>query len=445
MEIIPGKIYRAIIQGLSDTTDGKYKIHVPSLMAHDKTFKWCLAKNKVGKYGKWVDPNNKNKVYSIGNYIPLHLGMNVEVVFETTQHDSGKIIDLSYDQIPLNKDDQQTFYLFGKTKNGTQIYTDDSRNITHIQHHKGLANIIMMDDKISLSTNEVSDIGTNNFSNIELSKESIILKVGHTSLILDESGLTVQTKDNKYEFGNKEMNYKTSKYGIEADEFSIQANKIFVNGLEEVHVKSVVSRITGTQHMSVNGNIVNIDSNTNTTIQSTGIVDLKAYLNMSLFCPTNIGLTTLGMLSLDGIQTTVNGIVTTINGTTLALNAPTIFEDSQVIRGVGGASALAGSTVAAAKAVNLSMTGVDIALTTAFHFNDPFSGMVCNVMSETLPGVAQGAPNPLPILNMVPNFDYINSVVKYINVNTDTGNIGTYNTMNGLRGNYLPDVYYKGL
>ena len=50
-------------------------------------------------------------VYSIGNYIPLHIGMNVEVLFDTINHDSCRIIDICYDQTPLNKDDQQTFYL----------------------------------------------------------------------------------------------------------------------------------------------------------------------------------------------------------------------------------------------------------------------------------------------------------------------------------------------
>lgn len=442
MEIIPGKIYKALIQGLSNTTDGKYKVYIPTLMIHDDNFRWCLAKNKIGKYGKWIDPNNK-KVYSIGNYIPLSVGMNVEVIFETTHHDSCRIIDLVYDQIPLNKDDQESFYLFGKTKNGTQFYVDEARNITHIQHNKGLANIIMMDDKISISTNEVSDLGTNNFSNVEVGKESIILKVGNSSLIIDESGFTFKTKDNQWEFGSKEMTYKTSKYNIEAEEFAVQANKIFINGLEETHVKSVVTRVSGTQHMSVNGNVVNIDSNTNTTVQSTGSVNIKSNLNMAISCPTNIHLSTFGMLALDGNSTILNGITTVVNGTTLALNGATIFEDSQVIRGIGAASSMATSMVAASKALYLSMKAVDISLTTAFHFNDPFSGMACSIMSETLPGIAQGAPNQMPIVSMVPNFDYINSVVKYMNSNTDIGNIGTIDTLNGIRGNTLLNLHYK--
>lgn len=443
MDIIPEKIYKAIIVGLSDTTDGKYKVYIPSLMIHDKNFKWCLAKNMVGQYGKWVDPNNSKKVYSIGSYIPLQIGMNIEVQFDTTQFDSCRITNICYDHIPLNKDDQQSFYLFGKTKNGTQIYVDDARGITHIQHNKGLSNIILMDDKISLSTNETSDIGTNNFSNIELSKESIILKVGHTSLILDESGISFKTKDNKYEFGNKEMNFKTEKFTVSADDIIFKGKNIYCNATEEINVKSTVSRVTGGQHLSLNGNVVNIDSNTNTTLQSTGSVNIKSVLNMAISCPTNINLSTFGLLALDGSNTILNGINTVVNGATVAINGPAILEDSQVIRGVGAATSLANSLVASMKAITLSMKATDIALATAFHFNDPFSGMACNAMTEILPGVAQGAPNTLPIINMVPKFDYINSVLKYINSNTDVGNIGTYNTLNGLRGNTIPDIFFK--
>lgn len=443
MDIIPEQSYKAIIVGLSDTTDGKYKVYIPSLMMHDKNFKWCLAKNMVGSYGKWVDPNNSKICYSIGNYIPLQIGMNVEVVFQNTQFDSCRIMGLDYDQIPLNKDDQQSFYLFGKTKNGTQIYTDDARGITHVMHNKGLSNIILMDDKISLSINETSNVGTNNFANIELAKESIILRVGHTALILDESGISFKLKDNQYEFSNKEMNHKTSRYTVEADDIIFKGKKIFTNATEEVHLKSTVTRITGGQHLSLNGNVVNIDSNTNTTIQSTGSVNIKSYLNMAISCPTNISLSTIGLLSLDGTNTIVNGINTVVNGVTTAINGTTILEDSQIIRGVGAATSMANSLVASMKSINVAMLGTDISLTTALHFNDPFSGMACNAMSETLPGVAQGAPNTLPIITMVPKFDYINSVLKYINNNTDIGGYGTYNTLNGLRGNIIPDVLFK--
>lgn len=439
MTIEPNKRYTAIVQGLSEQTDGKYKIHIPELMSHDKSFRWCYARNHVSPYGKWIDPNS-NEVYSIGSYIPLQVGMNVEVAFETQSFHSGRIVGLVYTEAPLNKDDQENFYLFGKTKNGTQIYTDDSRNITHIMHNKGLSNIILMDDKISFSINEVSAVGNNNFSNIEMSKESIILKVGDTALVLDESGISFVSKDNQYNFGTKEMNFKTSKFSVEADSYEIQAGKIYLNGLEELHMKSTVSRLTGGQHLSLNGNVVNVDSNTNTTIQSSGSTNLKANINLSVSCPSTISLSTLGFLSLSGTSTVVDGINTVINGTSLALNGSVILEDSQIVRGMGVGSSMAASMVATAKSMELAMQGVDIGLTTAFHFNDPFSGMATNVMTETLPGVAQGAPNPMPNVPIIPTFDYVNSVIKYIKTNTKIGNIGTIDTMNSLRGNHFLKV-----
>lgn len=443
MEIVPNKVYRGLIQGLSDTTDGKYKIYIPTLMAHDKTFKYVMAKNCVSTYGKWMDPNTK-EVKSIGSYIPLQIGMLVHIVFDTKHYESAQIIGLVFDEIPLNKDDQENFYLFGKTKNGTQIYSDDSRNITHIMHNKGLSNIIMMDDKISLSINETSPAGNNNYSNVEVSPESIILSVGSASLKLDESGLVVTTKDNQWEFGNKEINFKTSKFNIDADDFSVSANKVFINGREENHIKGTVTRITGGQHLSLNGNVVNVEAITNATFHSAGTTTISGLTSTIISSPSHLDIKTTGLLTIDGTQIVVSGINTTLTGTTLVLNATSIFEDSQVIRGMGVASSMGSSMSGVSKGISAAMMGVNTALTTAFHFNDPFSGMACNSMSELLlPGVAQGAPTQLPIVDINPTFDYVNSTIRYMNVNTDIGNVGTVDNINSLNGNTFLNVYRK--
>ena len=442
MEITPNKVYRGLIKGLSDTTDGKYKVYIPALMSHDLTFKHVMAKNCVSTYGKWMDPNTK-EVFSIGTYIPIQNGMLVHVVFDTKDYASANIIGLVYDQIPLNKDDQENFYLFGKTKNGTQIYVDESRDITHIMHNGGDTNIILMNDKISLSVNEVSDAGNNNYSNIEVSQESIILKVGNTTLKLDESGMVLNTKENSWEFGNKEMNYKTSKFNIEADEFIVSANKTFINGREENHINGTTTRITGGQHLSLNGNVINVESQINTTIQSNFSVNIKSLVNLTLSSNAHLNVSTYGMLTLDGTQTTLTGINTTINATSMAINAAAIFEDSQIVRGMGIASGIAPAMVGVSRGVNVALKGTDVALTTAFHFNDPFSGMACNAMTYTLPGVAQGAPTQMPIITMTPTFDYINSVVKYMRLNTNVGNVGTVDNIANLNGSTFLNVFNK--
>ena len=442
MDIVPNKRYFAIIQGLSSQTDGKYKLHIPELMAHDPNFRWCMGMNRVSKYAKWIDPENKN-VYSMGWYLPLQVGMNVEVVFDTTSYQSCKIVDLYYTDTPMNKDDQESYYLWGKTKNGTQIYTDDSRNITHVMHNGGLTNCILMDDKITLSVNEVSEVGSNTFGVVEIGKESIILKVGETSLILDASGIHQAVKGNSHSYGGKEFTIKTEKFSIESDTTEIQSKQIFVNGTEEVHVKGLVTRVTGTQHLSANGNVVNIDSTLNTTLQSTSSVNIKSDVNMDIYCPGNVSLSTLGYLYLSGISTVLDGVNTTVNGTTLALNAPIIYEDAQIMRGMGIASTIAPSNVAMASGMKAAMTGYDIGLTSAFHFNDPFSGMAASAMTERLPGVAQGAPNPMPLVNMTPSFDYISSVIKYTTSNNEIAKVGTVDTLNSLRGNSFPSIYLK--
>lgn len=440
MDIVPNKKYRAIITGLSDTTDGKYKVYIPSLMAHDRTFQWCMAKNKVSPYAKWSDPTSK-KVYSTGSYIPLVRGMMVEVSFDTSDQSSCNIVGVVYDQVPLNKDDQENFYLFGKTKNGTMIYVDESRNITHVMHNKGVSNIILMDDKISLSINEVSPVGNNNLSNIEVGAEAITMTVGGTSLILDESGMQVVTKDNIHHFGNKEIAYKTSKYSVEANTYEIQADKVYINGLEELHLKSTVTRVSGGQHLSLTGNVINVHSNVLTSISSNTSVHMKSNLNMLIECPTHVKIDT-GFLALKSMQTHISSEMTTISSSFFALNSQTIAMDGIINQNIGiGSTAIAMDGVAIG--LSSALYGVDYAYSTAFHFADGFSGMAANMISETLPGVAQGAPRPMPIPSMVPRFDYLNTIIKYMNTNMDIGNIGTVDNINSLNGNLFLNVFRK--
>ena len=440
MDIIPNKKYRAMITGLSNTTDGKYKVYVPSLMSHDKTFKWCMAKNKTSAYAKWMDPNSK-EVFSTGTYLPLQVGMMVEVKFDTTDHSSCSIIEVIYDQTPLNKDDQENFYLFGKTKNGTQIYVDESRNITHIMHNKGRSNIILMDDKISMSVNEVSKVGNNNLSNIEIGAEAITLKVGFTSFVIDDSGMQLITKDNKFEFGNKELNFKTSKFSVEANSFEVQANKVYLNGLEELHLKSTVTRVTGGQHLSITGNVINVSSNVLTSITSNTSLHLSANLNLLVESKAHIKIDT-GFLTLDSGQLHMKNNMTTISSQFYALNSQTIAMDGMINQNIGIGS-VASTMNGVAMAVHASLYAMDVAYSTAFHFSDGFSGMAANMISESIPGVAQGSPKPMPIPSMTPRFDYLNTVIKYMNTNTDIGNVGTIDNINSLNGNLFLDVFRK--
>ena len=438
--ITPNKVYRAMIQGLSNTTDGKYYVYIPTLMAHDQGFHGCMARNKVSSYAKWMDPNTK-EVKSLGVYIPLQIGMMVEVKFENDQYDSCYISGIVFDQSPGNKDDQESFYIFGKTVNNTIFYSDESRNLTHIMHHNGATNVLMFDDKISLSVNETSSVGTNNFSNVEIGAEAITLKVGNTSMVLDESGLTLSTKNNKWEFGNKEMNFKTTKYSIEAESFEVSANKVFINGVEENHIKGNVTRVTGTQQTAVMGNTVTVDSNINTTINSRGFLTLSAATALALECPAIISLDTFGVLGLNGTMTYLGGNMLAMNGNMVSLNGGTVAIDGQILTNLGVGAAQANSMYASILAMNATMSGVKTGWTTAFHFGDVGSGMACNIMAETLPGVAQGAPNPCVVTTIIPRFDYINTTLKYIHTNNNVSDVGTIDNLNSLNGNILPSMF----
>ena len=440
--VTPNKVYIGMIQDISDSTDGKFKVYIPSLMAHDENFKSLPCKNNTGNYCKWIDPNT-NEVKSIGQYLPLQPGMPVKVVFETTSYMSGSIIGLHYDNIPLNKDDQSSFYLFGKSLNGTRIYTDEKRNLTHVCHNDGKSNLVMMDDKIVMSVDECAPgIGGNNIAAAEVSNTGIVLKFGETALVLDDSGIHFICGKNKFEFGSKEMNWKTDKFTLEAKSFEVMADKAYITGLEELHLKSTVTRVTGGQQLALTGNTVVMESNIMTHISSTTSLVLSSLLHTSI-SSTNVDISATGVATLDGLTTVVNGTSSaTLNGASLFISGTTIFEDSQIIRGMGIGTVGANSMTALSTSLRMAMKTSDVGLTTAFHIGDPFSGMVCNTMTETnLNSTAQGVPNQMPFVSVLPNMDYMNTILQYITRGEKVGDLGTRDIIWSLNGNQVEKVH----
>lgn len=435
----PNKIYTGIIQGYSKQSQGYYNVFIPEFSFINPEYETISAKNKTNKYAKWYNNSDKT-VYSSGSYFPLTPGMQVDVKFKTTSLESGEIIAISYDETPLTKDDEESFYLLGKSVGGTYVFTDDKRDVTQIIHKKGVSNILMTSDKISMSINETSNLGTNFLSGVELSKEGIYLKFGNTIFIMDDSGFRFKVGKANYVMDDKGFKTDTENVTVKAKNYEIQADKIFINGLEETHIKSTVTRVTGGQHLSLNGNVVNIDSNLNTTVGSNNAVNIKSLVHTSIDSPM-INIDALGTLLLKGSSTLLTGLTTVVNGITTVINGANIFEDSMIIRGMGVGTSVATSLEASLLATKYSLLASDISLTTAFHFNDPYSGMACNAMTETLTGVAQGAPNPMPEVIMNPSFDYINSYLQYINKGSKVGNIGTVDLINSLSGNSFKSIY----
>ncbi len=434
------KTYKAIITGFSDSTDGKYKVFIPALMSSDSDYNHIEAKNRASNYGKWINPKT-NEVESIGTYIPLQLGMQVEVVFENRSFLSAKIVNFWFDDIPLDKSDQESFYMLAKTKNGTMVYTDDKRNITQILHSGGKTSFLMMDDKVSVSVNEVSTVSNNNLCAFEMTQEGFTFKVGNNVMQLDETGFHLKVGDNVLNLTKKDTTLKTDNLAVDINSnLEVKANNIFMTALEESNYKSTAMRISGGQNVSLTGNVLNIASNMNTTLSSNMSINLRSLVSIQSES-SMITNKALGLLYNYGASACYDGITTVLNGVTTALNGTTIFEDSQIIRGIGAGAAMAATMSGMSMATSLALKASDIALVTGFHFNDPFSGMTCNVLSETIPGVAQGCPNQMPIVSMVPSMDYINSTIKYINKGVSSGNIGTVDYVSGLSGITFKSVY----
>ena len=108
---------------------------------------------------------------------------------------------------------------------------------------------------------------------------------------------------------------------------------------------------------------------------------------------------------------------------------------------MGVASSLSAGLVGSTMGTKMALKASDAALTTAFHFNDPFSGMAANVMTETLPGVAQGVPIQMPTVVMNPSFDYTNNYIQYIKKAHVIGDIGSVDMLKSLAGNKFKSIY----
>ena len=435
--IVPGKKYSALIQGYPNDTGGFYPVYISELHAIDKSLTTIKVKNRLSNYGKWtVD----GKVYSSGSYIPLHPGMTVYVVFLTTSALSGSIESIHYDHTPFDKINQVGTHLVAKTPGGSQIYLDDTRGVTHIMHNNGSTNAFLTDDKISLSVNETSNVGSNFISGIEVGKEGIFLKFGTTSINISESGIAFKVGDAEYLFEDKAFKANTENVNLNIKNFEAKTNKTFITAEEEVHLKSTVTRITGGQHLAMNGNVVNIDSNLNTTLQSSNAVNIKSLVHIALDSSI-INVDALGSVMVKGTTALLTGVNTVVDGVTTAINGANVFEDATIIRGMGVASSLAASTVGTTLGTKYSLKAADIGLTTAFHFNDPFSGMAANVMTETLPGVAQGVPIQMPSVVMNPSFDYTNNYIQYIKKAHAIGDIGSVDMLKSLAGNKFKSIH----
>ena len=435
--IVPGKKYSALIQGYPNDTSGLYPVFISELHAIDKSLTTIKVKNKLSNYGKWM---YEGKVYSSGSYIPLHPGMTVTVVFLTASALSGSITEIHYDHTPFDKINQVGIHLIAKTPGGSQIYLDDSRGVTHIMHNNGRTNALLSDDKISLSVNETSNVGSNFISGVEVGKEGIFLKFGTTSISINESGIAFKVGEAEYIFDDKALKANTENVNLNIKNFELKSNKTFITAEEEAHLKSTVTRVTGGQYISLTGNVIGVDSNLHTSLRSGVSVSIDSLSHIDIDS-TIINMDALGTVAVRGTAALLSGVETVVNGVTTAINGSNIFEDSMIIRGMGVASSLSAGLVGSTMGTKMALKASDAALTTAFHFNDPFSGMAANVMTETLPGVAQGVPIQMPTVVMNPSFDYTNNYIQYIKKAHVIGDIGSVDMLKSLAGNKFKSIY----
>lgn len=400
--------YSAIIQSIDKKGNGVYKVYIPELAPDLNKAKTYPAKNRITPFSTWIDPETKG-VQSIGCYIPLNVGMKVRIKFTSQSRKFCDIIGLDYDS-PIMDSDYS--YIFGKTKNGTIIYSDDNKQITGISHNNGETAIHMDNDKISLSVNQVSSVGNNNKGNIQITKTGIFLKFGENGIILNESGIQLVVDNTKVSLTPQMFGVQSEHITTTSDKMEVSSQNTYINGAETLNLKGNSTKISGNQNLSLTGNVINIYSMTNTSLKSNNHVEISG--KVSTFIESiNIGLTAIGNFWANGATCTLNSPLLTLSGATTAINGGTIFMDSQLLRGTGGAASIAQSLNATTTALTATIKSSNIALATSMHISDPFSGSLCASLTSGLPGSADSPGEFIKITQKLPDDKFISNLIKF--------------------------------
>ena len=375
-----------ITKSPSNESDGKYLVYIRELMGAGDTHKPIWIRNEVlgNRFSRWLDFDTKT-IKSSGSYFPLKEGMMVNVKFRSNTMESGYISNvISYLPLVDKSESRDTFYLLNKTINGSWIYQDDSRNLTHVMHNGGKSNIVLDDQSITLQTGgklktngfEVSDTGTKmEFGNsaIYMDSTGIVFKVGDTVATLSETGIIVKSQGNIEVESNKSLRLK--------------GKNLAMSSSEKLTLYSSVLRLTGAQQAALNSNVVNINSLLHTNIESQAQVNISGLMKTKIQSPL-VDVLSLTNLNLSCPVITLSGQTTNISGSILNLSGGSIAMDGTITHGLGIAAATNNSMKSMNLSLGLSTDAANISLVTSMGNSDVASGIANATMIQSIAGTA---------------------------------------------------------
>lgn len=415
------KEFQGIIYDGIEDYEGRYKVHIAALYPMSEPILLSLPNDVLGnKFSRWYDPNLQS-IKSSGSYYPLQSGMKVKVKFKNNDINSGYISGI-VSEVPLidSVKNRDTFYLLNKTVNGSYIYQDDSRNITHIMHSNGKSNVFLDDDRVVLSTNEPVNAGKDYsvpLSYVELTKNTfkVSSSIADNYINMDESGIVLRVGNSMLSITSKGIQLDTPgdiKLN-QGNALHLKAGKLFLEGSDELHLMGNVVRIAGNTSVNINGGIVSLDSFKTTSIKSNLAVIVESLSRVKV-SGTICELSALTNLSISGLTTTIDGQMLNLSGSVTNIAGGSIFMDGTLNHNLGVASSTANGMVATNLGLNIGVDAAVAATSITSGMNDMISGIVNATLVQTLPGSARFASIGVPPIINSNSATGISEAISYI-------------------------------
>jgi len=392
---------------------GRYPVWVPELMLTHKEIDiiWVQHYSTGNQYNLYKNPNDENE--SSGSYYPLKEGMKVVISFLDDHMLSGyikyTISGTDRNRVPLEEGNKENFYLQTKTTNETWEYIhdgEDLQQLKHLLHGKGRTNFALEGDvnsKVARITLQVSHPlnggvqGVKPKSTIEMTDKHIVLEMANKHrIIMNDGGIEITAFQ-----GDHSIFLNAG--GIRMDTIKnvlIQAQKnvdisaqeeLKMSGKIETHVKSDVLRLTGNKQMSASGNVINVQSATQTYVGSGLNTRIASDVKLTTTAPL-IENKSLGMMTNDSMLIVNKGQLITNESSMISSNSPVIANDTLQLNSMGIASSISPSVYGGASATNIVADATAAIVTTTMGgFNDPGTSVASSAVVEGMcPARAKG-------------------------------------------------------
>ncbi len=397
MNKLKNKDFIGIIkEGSVKDNTGRYFVDIPELSIQDKTHKPIIAKNEIlgNRFTRWVDIISK-KTNSYGSYYPLHPGMSVNVRFRSEHLESAYVSNIiSYTPLVDKEANRDSFYLLNKTLNDSWIYQDDSRNITHIMHNGGTSNVLLDNDSVTLSVGVVNNTIFEPINSFKLDSGSAKMQFGNSYFLIDDTGITLSVGETSVSLTETSLKM-FSEGNVECQSsktLNFQGKKLFLNGKKETHILSDITRISGGSNLSLTGDVINTNANKLLSLTSTLQVNVKGTIKTAITGGL-VEMISLSNMYLSSSVINLTSATTVIDGKSLTLNGGSIMMDGAITHGIGVASSVANSMNAMNKGLSVATDAANMSIVSATQITNPVMSVANSIMTSTIPGSANAAPN----------------------------------------------------